>query len=116
MAINNSLETPYTEEKELIEFIITVGKIGKIHKRIINLAEKIAAEKEIVKSDKFTNGWLARFMLCHLEFSLRKGDCTSQTRMSAKSNRHVIEQCFAVLKECMEKFDLMNEPNQTYNF
>jgi len=42
----------------------------------------------------------------HPEFSLQKGDCTSQTCMSAMNNRHAIEQYFAVLKECMEKYDL----------
>ena len=58
MAINYSLEPLNTEENEFIEFIITVRKIGfrKIHKRITNLAKKIAAEKEILKSDKLTNG------------------------------------------------------------
>ena len=52
----------------------------------------------------------------HPELSLRKGDCTSQTCMSAMNNRHAIEQYFAVLKECMEKYDLMDKPSQIYNF
>jgi len=36
--------------------------------------------------------------------------------MSAMENRQAIEQYFAVLKERMEKCDLMNKPSQTYNF
>ena len=52
----------------------------------------------------------------HPELSLRKGDCTSQAQMSAMANRQAIEQYFAVLKECMEKYDLMDKRSQIYNF
>jgi len=39
------------EEKELGEFIVTVGKIGfgKTHRQIKNIAEKVATEKEVKK-------------------------------------------------------------------
>jgi len=36
--------------------------------------------------------------------------------MSAMENRQAIEQYFANLKECMEKYDLMDKPSQIYNF
>jgi len=44
-----------------------------------------------------------------------KWDCTFQTRMNAMDNRHGIEQYFAALKECLEKYDLMYKPGQIYN-
>ena len=52
----------------------------------------------------------------HPESSLQKGDCTAQTCMSVMDNRHAIEQYFAVLKECLENYDLMDMPSQIYNF
>ena len=31
-------------------------------------------------------------------------------------NRHAIKQYFAILKEYMEEYDLMDKPSQIYNF
>ena len=95
-----------------------MGKIGfgKTRKQIKIIAEKVATEKEVLRTGKISDGWLTSFMSRHPELSLRKGDCTSQTCMSAMNNRHAIEQYFAVLKECMEKYNLMDKPSQIYNF
>jgi len=80
-----------------------VGKIGfgKTRKQIKIIAEKVATEKEVLRTGKISDGWLTSFMRRHPELSLRKGDCTSQICMSAMNNRHANEQYFAVLKECM---------------
>jgi len=59
-------------EEKLSEYVVTVGKIsfGKSRKQIKSIAEKVAVEKEVLRKDKISNGWLASFMKRHPELSL----------------------------------------------
>ena len=98
------------EELELTDYMVTIGQLGfgKTRKQIKGIAKKVAIEK----IDNITNGWHSSFIKRHSDLSLCKWDSTCQSYMNAMSNRIVIEQYFAVLKECMKKERLLYKPAQ----
>ena len=104
------------EEKELSLFIVDVAKAdyGKTRKEIKAIAENVAKEKGIIRSNKVTDGWFNRFMDRNPKLSLRKGDATANVRMDSL-NADTMKQYFSLLKDTLQEHGVMDSPAQIYN-
>lgn len=105
------------EEQELCDFLITVGEIGygKTRKQVKDIAEKVAREKGTLKGSSVSDGWFRRFLERNPQLSLRRGDPTSASRMTAINQKEQIEKYFYILKDVLDKEGLMDKPAQIYN-
>ncbi len=105
------------EEKELCDFLVTVGEIGygKTRRQVKDIAESVAREKGLLKKEKISDGWFRRFLERNPSLRLRKGDSTCTARMSAMENKEAIESYFDVLKYVLDEHGLQDRPAQIYN-
>jgi len=71
-------------------------------------------KKQILKSQKISDGWFSNFIKRNPKLSLHKGDATVAVLMDCL-NKKTIDNYFANLKECLEENNLMNIPGQLYN-
>lgn len=106
-----------TEERELGEFVEVVGQIGygKTRKQIKNIAESVARDKGVLRSNRISDGWFRRFLERQPQLCLRKGDATATVRMDAMDNNEALENYFKLLKDLLEENGLMDQPGQIYN-
>ena len=104
------------EEKELFDFLITCSNLGygKTRKEVMLLVEGIMKKKGRSLDKPISNGWWLRFLERWPKLSLRKGDSFSVAR-DKMTSPEVFDGYFKLLKETLEKNDLMHKPSQIYN-
>ena len=104
------------EEAELAGFLVDVAKAGygKSRRDIKWIAESVAREKNVLKHTKISDGWYRRFMERQSHLLLRKGDPTANVRMDCLTPEKM-KQYFELLKDVLEKHNLMESPGQIYN-
>ena len=104
------------EEKELFDFLITCSNLGygKTRKEVMLLVEGIMKKKGRSLDKPISNGWWLRFLEWWPKLSLRKGDSFSVAR-DKMTSPEVFDGYFKLLKETLEKNDLMHKPSQIYN-
>ena len=128
------------EEHALSNHLVKVAQAGygKTRKQVKSIVEKVAREKQILRSGRVSDGWWQRFMQrqsivekvarekqilrsgrvsdgwwqSHL--SLRRGDSTAHIRMESV-NREAIEGYYNLLEDTLKEHDLFNSPAQIYN-
>ena len=105
-----------SEEEELINFLFKCSKMGygKTKSEVLQMVEAAAKKKGVVIKGHISDGWWYRFCQRWPKISLRKGDPFSQARAEMTSKK-VFTNYFALLKETLEKHDLMEKPSQIYN-
>ena len=104
------------EEKELVDFLITCSKMGygKTRSEVLKIVEAAVQKKGIKSEGNISQGWWNRFRERWPQLSLRKGDSFPIVR-EQMTCREVFESYFSLLKETLEKYDLMDKPSQVYN-
>ena len=104
------------EETELAHFLVDVAKAGygKSRSQIKGIAERVAADKAVLKQKKISDGWFRRFMERQPCLTLRKGDATANVRMDYV-NKETMTEYFNLLKNVLMENELMESPNQIYN-
>ena len=116
----NPCPRPYLskcEENDLSTFLVEVAKAGygKSRQQVLSLASNAAHDKGLLNSgDKLSNGWYYRFINRNQQLVLRKGDPTANVRMDSV-NKEIMDNYFSLLKDTLEKYDLLNNPSQIYN-
>ena len=71
--------------------------------------ENVAAEKELLRKGRVTDGWWQRFLERQPNLSLRRGDATAHVRMDS-TNAQAIKAYYDLLEETLQSFDLANHP------
>ena len=106
-----------TEEQELSDFVCEMGKIGygKTRREIKDIAESDAMEKGILRKCKISDGWLRRLRERNPILKMRKNDSTASVCMNAFEDKEKLNCYFDLLKDVLEKNDLLNRPAQIYN-
>lgn len=104
------------EEKELESYLKQVNEVGygKTRREVKAIAEKVAAEKGLLRGSHITDGWWKRFLQRHPNLSLRSGDATGHVRMNAMTKENITNY-FDLLKKCIEENGLQNHPECIYN-
>ena len=72
-------------------------------------------EKGILRKCKISDGWFRRFRERNPILSMRKGDSTASVHMNAFEDKEKLNCYFDLLKDVLEKNDLLNCPAQIYN-
>ena len=103
------------EEKELGAFLKDCSKIGygKTRRDVLSIAQSVANEKGILKSNRISEGWWRRFLERQNDLSLRQGDSTGHAINAI--NKETLEQYFSLLEDTLVSNDLLNKPSQLYN-
>ncbi len=104
------------EEDALAEHLLEVASIGygKTRSEVKFVAEKVAAENNLLLKDKITDGWWHRFKERQPKLSLRHEDPTAHVRMDSV-NKKTICAYYNLLEKTLEKYKLTNSPAQIYN-
>ena len=104
------------EEKELADFLVSCSKMGygKTRGEVLKIVEAIAKKKGVKVQGYISDGWWCRFRERWPQLSLRKGDPFSQVR-SEMTTREVFEGFFDLLRETLEKADVIDKPAQIHN-
>ena len=105
------------EESVLVDHLVHVAQIGygKTRKQVKSLVEKVAKEKDVLRSERLSDGWWEKFMRRHQDkLSLRRGDATAHIRMDS-TNFEVIRKYYDLLEETLTAHNLSNTPGQIYN-
>ncbi len=105
-----------TEEKDLGTFLKDCAKVGygKTRKDVLSIAQSVAQEKGLLRSERISEGWWRRFLERQSDLSLRQGDSTAHVRMDA-INRETLDQYFSLLHDTLKTHHLLNKPSQLYN-
>ena len=61
----------------------------------MSIAESVAAGKGVLRGHKITEDWWRRFLKCHHDLSLRRGDITAHIRMNV-FNRDTMKGYFSM--------------------
>lgn len=104
------------EEKELESYLTKANEVGygKTRREVKAIAEKVAAEKGVLRCSHISDGWWRRFLQRHPNLSLRSGDATGHVRMNAMTKENITNY-FDLLKSCIEENGLQNHPECIYN-
>ena len=104
------------EESELVDYLFNAAKtgFGKTRQQIKCIAENVAKEKGILKSNRISNGWWRRFLARQPQLALRREDTTGHVRMDA-INHENIQNYYQLLKDVLDEHNLMDHPKQIYN-
>lgn len=106
----------YSEEEELVKYIITCAKIGYPKRRddIIGIVRKTLQAKTNGPVDFKGKGWWLRFMQRWPKLALRKGDALAQPRANAVTSSN-LKHYFSLLEETLKNNDLLDTPTRIYN-
>ena len=104
------------EETELESYLVQSCKVGygKTRKQVKAIAQSVAVDKGVLRSNRISDGWWRRFLECHPKLTLRQGDATGNARMNAMTKEN-LSHYFDLLKECMEENNLTDHPERVYN-
>ena len=104
------------EEHALADHLVQAAEsgYGKTRKQVKSIVENVAREKNLLRSERVSDGWWRRFMERQPQLSLRRGDSTAHIRMNSV-NRESMESYFNLLEDTLSEHDLMNHPAQIYN-
>lgn len=104
------------EEQELETYLTQANEVGygKTRRDVKAIAEKVAAEKGVLRSSHISDGWWKRFLQRHPKLRLRSGDATGHVRMDAM-NKDNLKNYFNLLKHVIEENGLQNHPECVYN-
>ena len=83
-------------------------------KRDSSIAENVAKEKGILRSNCISNGWWRRFLARQPKVALHRGDTTGHVRMDA-INHENIQNYYQLLKDVLDEHNLMDHLEQIYN-
>ena len=105
-----------SEERELEVFLMKCSQMGygKTRKDVLQIVEKISVLKGIEIEDQIADGWYHRFKNRVPSITIRRGDPYVSVRADC-CNRQTYEKYFAMLKELLNNYDLVNKPGQVYN-
>ncbi len=87
---------------------------GRTRRQVKVIAERVALDKRVLHSARISDGWWRRFLQRHPQLSLRTGDATGYTRMSAM-NEDNIKAYFDLLNSVLNDNNLKVHPEQIYN-
>jgi len=84
------------EENQLANFIEVVARIGygKTRKQVKTMVERTARDKDVLRKEKITDGWLRRFIECQPQLSICKGDSTAFACMDAMKKEKELDNYF----------------------
>lgn len=104
------------EEKELESYLTKANEVGygKTRREVKAIAEKVAAEKGVLRGSRISDGWWRGFLQRHPNLSLRSGDATGHVRMNAMTKENLTNY-FDLLNGCIEENGLQNHPECIYN-
>ena len=104
------------EEHSLADHLIQAAEsgYGKTSKQVKAIDENVAREKNVLRSERVSDGWWRRFMERQPQLSLRRGDSTAHICMNSV-NRESMESYFNLLEGTLSDNDLMNHQAQIYN-
>ena len=91
------------EESELVDYLFNAAKtgFGKMRQQIKYIAENVAKEKSILKSNHISNGWWRRFLARQPQLALCRGDTTGHVRTDAINHENV-GNYYQLLKDVLE--------------
>ena len=106
----------YEEEKELVEHLVTLSKMGygKTRLDVLKLVETALLKKGVQLKGCLSQGWWVRFRQRWPELRLRKGDSFPIVREQA-TTYSVFKDYFDLLDETLTKNGLKDKPAQIYN-
>ena len=91
-----------SEERELTDFLVSSAECGygKTRQEVMNIVEKVALDKNILRGSKISSGWWRRFLERQKTLSLRCGDGTCHLRLNAV-NEDTLRHYFDLLKDIL---------------
>ena len=116
---SNPGPAPYltnSEESELVGYLQSTAKIGygKTRQHVMNIVERVAKEKGLLKKERLTCGWFRRFKQNNPSMSLRKGDSMASVRFQCTTNE-IIKEYFDLLETVLQELEFFDKPGKIYN-
>ena len=104
------------EESELAEYLTSTSKVGygKTRRQVLNIVQRVAKEKGLLRQEKISCGWFRRFKERQPSIALRKGDSMETVRFQC-TNEVTIANYYDLLETVLEENDLWDKPSQIYN-
>ena len=108
-----SRSSSLSDESELVGYLQSTAKIGygMTRQQVMNIVERVAKEKELLKKERLTCGWFRRFKQRNPSMSLRKGDSMASVRFQCTTEDIIID----LLEMVLQEFELFDKPGQIYN-
>jgi len=79
------------EERTLSDYLVNAAKTGygKTRKQVKAIVENVAKEKNLLRSERISDGWWRHFMERHPHLSLRRRDSTAHIRMDSVNHERM---------------------------
>jgi len=106
----------YLEETQLVEYLTSTSKVGygKTRKQVMNIVERVAKDKGVLKKDKISCGWFWRFRERNPNVSLRQGDSMAAVPFQC-TTPEIISEYYDLVETVLAHHELSDKPGQIYN-
>ena len=102
------------EETQLAEYLASTSKVGygKTRQQVMNIVQRVAKDKGVLKKDKINCGWFWRFRERNPIVSLRQGDSMAAVRFQC-TTPEIIDEYYDLLETVLTEHELSDNAAKT---